>query len=411
MLSFPKPNEQQSARIQAAQRLYEESWMAAEEWYTPAAGTAMASAVMPPARPPMYELRPLSLGEVLDRTFTVYKSRFWLFVGLGSVCAALQALLGAVQLLPLHLMPPVTARPPVGVAGPPIFPSFLTPAFGIGMAIVFLVFTVLYLLAFVVTQAATVYALSEVYLGRTTTIAESVQATIRKWYRYTAIGIWQACSMMWIPTLAGGGGFLLLTFGGTGLKVVGGLLVFLAFTGGMVAGVILGLRNSLGIQASVIEGLTVRPSMRRSKVLTQGAKTRVFVVGLVAGALGYAASLLQMPLMFVVMFAMMKGGRAVGSEICMLLLGFVGRALVQPVLMIGVSLVYFDQRVKLEAFDLAVLLGEEIAPVVMPAQAAVAVTPVAETLVMAAPAVVEHETGTPEAGEHEAGQTDDAAEL
>ena len=29
-----------------------------------------------------FELRPLSLGEVLDRTFAFYRSRFWLFAGI-----------------------------------------------------------------------------------------------------------------------------------------------------------------------------------------------------------------------------------------------------------------------------------------------------------------------------------------
>ena len=103
--------------------------------------------------------------------------------------------------------------------------------------------------------------------------------------------------------------------------------------------------------------------MARSKVLTAGAKGRVFVLLLLAGALAYAASLLQMPLMFFVMFTIAKGGKAVVSEMVMLLIGFVGHALVQPVLMIGLSLLYFDQRVRKEAFDLVMLLGPDSAPV------------------------------------------------
>ena len=31
------------------------------------------------------ELRPLSLGELLDRTFTLYRRHFWLFVGIMAV--------------------------------------------------------------------------------------------------------------------------------------------------------------------------------------------------------------------------------------------------------------------------------------------------------------------------------------
>jgi hypothetical protein len=72
-----------------------------------------------------------------------------------------------------------------------------------------------------------------------------------------------------------------------------------------------------------------------------------------------------MPLLFFVMFTIARGGKAVASEIVMLLVGFVGHTLVQPVLMIGLSLLYFDQRVRKEAFDLVMLLGPESAPVPM----------------------------------------------
>jgi hypothetical protein len=72
---------------------------------------------------------------------------------------------------------------------------------------------------------------------------------------------------------------------------------------------------------------------------------------------------------------------------------------VQPILMIGLSLIYFDQRVRKEAFDLLMLLGPETVPVVpaapvvwppvAPVEAAVW-PPVAETAGMtAAPISVE----------------------
>ena len=43
----------------------------------------------PPAPPPLlYILRPLSLGEILDRTFALYRQRFWLYCGIAAVAAA-----------------------------------------------------------------------------------------------------------------------------------------------------------------------------------------------------------------------------------------------------------------------------------------------------------------------------------
>jgi hypothetical protein len=33
----------------------------------------------------METLRPLTLGELLDRTFQIYKNNFWLFIGIAAV--------------------------------------------------------------------------------------------------------------------------------------------------------------------------------------------------------------------------------------------------------------------------------------------------------------------------------------
>src|ERR1700743_1203983 len=49
-----------------------------------------------------YALRPLSLGEILDRSFAVYRANFWLFVGIGSLSAVAQLLVNATPLLIFH---------------------------------------------------------------------------------------------------------------------------------------------------------------------------------------------------------------------------------------------------------------------------------------------------------------------
>jgi len=330
-------------------------------FYAPASGVGAGSSAA-------YAMRPLSLGELLDRTFSVYRSRFWLFAGLGAISALLQTVISAAQLAPMHLASMAGAfdgaRTRTTVPAHPFAPNYLA-GISVGVALAFVAVSLLYLLVFVVTQAATVFALSEVYLGKTTTIGQSVRATIGRWYRYLGVGLWQAGSMLWIPAIVLSAGGILMATKIPGLTILGGVLIFLGIAAGVPVGVILWLRNSLGVQATVIEGLGVRASMARSKVLTAGAKGRVFVLLLLAVALSYAASLLQMPLLFFVMFTIARGGKAVASEIVMLLVGFVGHTLVQPVLMIGLSLLYFDQRVRKEAFDLVMLLGPENAPMPM----------------------------------------------
>jgi hypothetical protein len=330
-------------------------------WYTPTSGQQedvllpYSPAPQPPATP---NLRPLSLGEILDRTFSVYRSRFWLFAGIGAVAAALVALMNAIQLLPMHLANKygggLDATPnPVGVTSP-LSPNYLA-GLGAGFVLILLVFVALYTFVYAVTQAATVYALQEVYLGGETTIAGSIKATIGRWYRYLGIGIWQGFSFMWIPVLAIVAGVSLAVVS----PVLGGVLAVVGGLAGFVGGFILYLRNALGVQAAVVESTTVRTAMQRSKVLTSGAKGRIFVLLLLAGVLNYVASLLQLPLLFFITFTMARGGQAIGSEITMLVVSFVAHAAVQPVAMIGLSLIYFDQRVRQEAFDLLMMLGPE----------------------------------------------------
>src|SRR5690349_6399407 len=50
-------------------------------------------------RGPRYDLRPLSTGEVLDRTFQLYRSRFVLFVGIALLPAAVSTVIGVVRLV------------------------------------------------------------------------------------------------------------------------------------------------------------------------------------------------------------------------------------------------------------------------------------------------------------------------
>jgi hypothetical protein len=222
----------------------------------------------------------------------------------------------------------------------------------------------------VIVQAATVFAISEVYLGRGTTAMQAFRATIGRWYRYVGIAIWLGFSVFWLPMLLWTPAFVLLFAKGLGLAWLAGILFFLGFCA-LPYGVWTGFRNSLGVLACVVEGLTVRASMRRSKVLTVGTKGRIFVVLLIAGCLLMVAGALQAPVVFLVIRTPLQ--EHIFAQAISLLINAVGQTLVTPIGLIGLSLIYFDQRVRQEAFDLLMLLG--------PA----APSPVAEPVVYAEP--------------------------
>jgi len=293
-----------------------------------------------------YAMRPLSTGELLDRTFAIYRSRFWLFAGIASVSGAVQLVANAFNLLEQHML----------------VNRYGFHAGKIGTSIGTMVGVLLFFLAVSVTQAATVHALSEVYLGRGATVGDSLRATIGFWYRYLGIATWQGWSAIWVAVVVALPAvvFLVPRFGLRSLAWVGGVILFVAIVGGGVYGAIAYLRNSLGIPAAVVEQLTVRESMRRSKALTSGAKGRIFVVLLIATVLYWVAGAIQMPMLIFIARAPLQPH--VVAQAVILATSFVAHTLVSPVALIGLSLVYFDQRVRLEAFDLVMLLGGE-APV------------------------------------------------
>ena len=116
-----------------------------------------------------FDLRPLSLGEILDRTFTIYRGSFLLFIGISAIPRILVLILNLAQVFVL-----VPMGIPMGGVGqhPPGSPEALLKGLGALMIIGTLGFVV-GLLVVLLTQGATIVAVSEIYLGRSITIAES----------------------------------------------------------------------------------------------------------------------------------------------------------------------------------------------------------------------------------------------
>jgi len=332
--------------------------MTPQEWESPERLAAPVGEVQPAA----YGLRPLSTGEVLDRTFEIYRGHFWLFAGLASLSGAFSLVLNAIQMVVHHV---VLLRHGIQAA-------LLVTRIASGLM------GLLVLPVTAVVYAASVYALCEVYLGRRTTAKESLQATIGRWLRYVGIALWQGWSAVWLGALLVVPGAVLLGLGAKNplLLGLGGLIVLAGVMGGGVFGVIAYIRNSLAIPASVMEGTGVRASMRRSKTFATDAKGKIFVVLLIAFALYLVVGTIQSPMLFFIARSPFK--EHVLAQAAILLIGFVGHTLVSPVALIGLTLVYFDQRVRMEAFDLVMMLGGVRAPAV----AAWAPGPVVEAAVV-----------------------------
>src|ERR1700739_885857 len=108
------------------------------------------------------DLRPMTLGEVLDRTFTLYRENFLLFVGIVALPNLLTLLFNFGVLL--------FQRNAAVTGTPPHLPS--SGAIG-GIVLGAVTGMLLLLLAVGIAHAATVSAVSDLYLGRDTSVSDA----------------------------------------------------------------------------------------------------------------------------------------------------------------------------------------------------------------------------------------------
>jgi hypothetical protein len=198
-------------------------------------------------------------------------------------------------------------------------------ALGFGGAIlVLLIYWVVYLFA----QGGTVYAVSELYLGRTTTIRESL-GRVRG----------QVLNLMGVTLL-------------NGLTIMGATLFLI------IPGIYVACRLVTCVPAALLEDLGPRNSLERSFKLTKDNAGRSFIIFLLYFILLYAAIFLfMMPFIFMVGLSA-KDPSAIRMWLAMAQVGNVVAAiLVSPFLTIATAVFYYDLRVRKEAFDLQLMMN------------------------------------------------------
>jgi hypothetical protein len=272
------------------------------------------------------DLRPLSLGEILDRTFSIYRRNFLLFLG---ITALPQLLVLAINLLPLLFAPVsrTTAQPAADQFQSGAASGWQT--FGIfGVIVGIVVGVIVYCVSYLFAQGGTVFAVSELYLGRTTTIGASLRRMRGQ--------LGNLFGVLTLNGLATGAAFLCL--------VIPGFYVL--------------CRLSTCVPAALLEDMGPRSSLERSFTLTKNFAGRAFVIYLLYGIMLYAAmALFMFPFLFAVgmsakdpnMLRMWMALTHVGS--------FLAGVLVGPFLTIATAVFYYDLRVRKEAFDLQFMMN------------------------------------------------------
>src|SRR5580704_5381935 len=264
------------------------------------------------------DLRPLSLGEILDRTFSIYRRNFLLFVG---ITAIPQLLVLALQLGQVFVTTSSGLRktPPGNVL-----------ALGAIGVLTFLIGIIVYLVAYLFAHGGTVHAVSELYLGRTASIGDSL-----RWMRGKALGLF-------------------------GVSFLNGLAAGFAFLCLIVPGIYVGCRLMTCVPAALLEDLGARDSLERSWSLTKDNAGRAFVIFLLYFALLYGALLLfSFPFLIAIPFSAKDPGMIRIWMACSQIGNFAAAILVTPIFTIASTVFYYDLRVQKEAFDLQLMMNPQ----------------------------------------------------
>jgi hypothetical protein len=300
-------------------------------------------------------LRPSNLGEILDRTAQFYRERFLVFFGIAAVPTAI-VLICASGVFLFFAWSGDISNPAVGVVA-----GLLILAIALVAVPIFLAITAL-------ASAALSHAAARACFGEKTTIRDAYRAVWPQGWRYVWLHVLQAL-IVWVAPFSA---CFMLFFASVGLAA-------LAQTAGMgnAAGALIGLlavlviialaayclwmslRFSLAFPSCVVEQLGAWPALKRSVNLSKGTRGRVFLLYLLGWILNYILSIVFTLPLFIGM-AMLPGAtnpqHQQTAAMTMLFItyaaAFAVQALSKPVYAIALVLFYYDQRIRLEGFDI-----------------------------------------------------------
>jgi hypothetical protein len=210
-----------------------------------------------------------------------------------------------------------------------------------------------------------------VHLGKTTTIAESYRRVkpifLRiLWLLFVAMVFTfgpLVLSYMLIFALAFAMPLLMRGADpqvGLMIATIGGLLLLLAGILGALIWMLYALcRYALAVPACTLEKLPARISLVRSKFLTNGAKWSILGIVILTGLMSLILTFaLQLPARLAsdALIVSTRTHLTMAATVWIYIADFLGGALAGPVTTIALVLVYYDQRVRKEAFDLQLMM-------------------------------------------------------
>jgi len=239
-----------------------------------------------------YQLRPLSIGEILDGALVLLRRHFALVLGIAVVCEGIPTAMDVY----IDLTGGGSQNP-----GLSLLDRLLT------------------LVGSVLVTGATVRVVSEAYLGRTPLFGDAM-------------------------------GFAGSRFGTIlGANIMSGFLTVLATLALVIPGIVVACGYSVAAEAAALESGTASEALRRSWDLTKGFKLKALALGVVSIGL-----ILVVYLGAGVLGGIM--GEVVGGlDVVLAVLAACVSLLIYPVISCVFTLFYYDLRVRKEGFDLEML--------------------------------------------------------
>jgi hypothetical protein len=304
----------------------------------------------------------MSTSQVLDRTFYLYRNNFVLFAGIALITPAMKlvALLVQLKIFGAVVMP----------QQPEAFTPQFLQAMAVRIIISVVVGTIVYLIGTALASSATAYAVSMVHLGKTTTIAESYSKVKPIFFRILWL-LFKVVIFTLGPLFLSYALFLGLAFtfammakGGqqVGLMLATlaiALLGMAAIVGSLVWMLYALCRYALAVPACTLEQLPAKNSMVRSRFLTLGAKWSILGIVLLTAILSFVVTYaLQVPALLMSGSLLMTARThlTIATTAWIYIADFLGGTITGPITTIALVLVYYDQRVRKEAFDLQLMM-------------------------------------------------------
>lgn len=279
------------------------------------------------------DLRPLSVGETLDRSFGIYRR----------------------LLVPLLLIQLICVAP--------VFPfQLFMVASGRQLSGWYLLLGMVGFLLSCLASAATALLIAERYLGRDLSAGESLQRSLPRVGTVIAVSLllglvlmismmpaalsWMAgIGLMAVAVQRGG-----VPSPGTAAAALPLMLLGLAF---MVLPVIVMSALAVSLPALIVERVAAGAALTRSWALTKGRRLRV------AFTLFVLIVIIMIPYLGLQMlWGITVPGAESGGLVLLFVLQYGVSLLLTPLLYCVLTLLYFDLRVRREAFDLEILAGQ-----------------------------------------------------